>query len=545
MNCPAVASTASRLLLAVWLLLVAAPLAGATESAVDDAASSGDDAVPVFDVWEYQVSGNTVLAPQDIERAVYPHLGEARTIDDVEAARTALESRYRAAGFGTVLVNIPEQDVEGGVVALEVIEGRVERLRVTGSRYFSLGRIRAQVPSIAPGELPRLTEVQRELATLNRASADRSVTPILRPGRAPGAVEIELAVEDELPLHGTVELNDRFTRDTTRTRVQASLRYDNLWQREHSLGISYQVSPEDRDEVEVFSGTYLFRPAYSDLLVALYGVRSNSDVSTGSAGGPIGVIGKGTIGGVRIIRPLPVVANLFHNLTFGLDYKDFEDTIAPAGGGGFETPISFLKFVAGYGGFAAFDAARLRYNLDLHAGPRAFGNTEKEFENKRFQAKPNFLYLRTGSTLTLTDSRDVRYVVDFAGQIASGPLVSNEQFSLGGLDSVRGYVETQRLVDDVVQGRFEIISPSLHALLGAEVLSELRLRAFLDAARGRILEPLPGQADTVKLAGAGLGLSLSHALGFDSQLDWAWPLSTDGNIRPGESRLHFGFSYAF
>ena len=37
------------------------------------------------------------------------------------------------------------------VVRLRVVEGRVQRLKVTGSRYFSLGRIRAQVPAtLAP-----------------------------------------------------------------------------------------------------------------------------------------------------------------------------------------------------------------------------------------------------------------------------------------------------------------------------------------------------------------------------------------------------------
>ncbi len=50
-----------------------------------------------FDVFEYRVLGNTVLPTQAVERAVYPHLGEKRTLKDVDAARVALEKAYRDA----------------------------------------------------------------------------------------------------------------------------------------------------------------------------------------------------------------------------------------------------------------------------------------------------------------------------------------------------------------------------------------------------------------------------------------------------------------
>ncbi|HBA64853.1 MAG TPA: peptidase S9, partial [Methylococcaceae bacterium] len=92
-----------------------------------------------FDLWELRVKGNTLLERKEIERTVYPFLGEDKNIDTVEKARAALEEVYQKQGFQTVSVDIPEQDVVGGVVYLEVTEGRVARLRVTDSRYFSLG----------------------------------------------------------------------------------------------------------------------------------------------------------------------------------------------------------------------------------------------------------------------------------------------------------------------------------------------------------------------------------------------------------------------
>ncbi len=529
--------------IAVLLGLIAgAPLRALADTPPDEAAVAG---VPRFDVWEYQIEGSQLLSDADVGRAVYPYLGPDKTIDDVEAARGALESIFRARGYGTVLVNIPEQDVDEGIVRLAIVEGRIERLRVSGSRYFSLGRIKSKVPSLAAGALPDLPKVQQQLAVLNKATPDRVVTPVLRPGRSPGMVDVELKVDDQLPLHGSLEINDQFTRDTTRTRLNASVRYDNLWQREHSLGVSYQVSQQDPSEVQVISGTYLFRPEKFDALVALYGLRSDSDVLTGNGAAGVGVLGKGWVGGVRVIKPLPNVESVFHNVTFGLDYKDFEDTVNPAGGVGFNTPISYAKFVAGYGGFRIADNSTMRYNVESNWGLRGLGNTEKEFERKRFQGKPNFAYLRADASLERDWMRGSQVYFQLAGQVASGPLISNEQYSLGGANSVRGYVDTQVLVDDALRTRLELRSPSLAGAVDWDWLDVARVLIFGDAAYGRFREPLPGQPNNVTLSSFGVGLRFDTRFGFNSQIDWAYPLAEDGDIRRGESRLHFLFAQEF
>ncbi|MBK7767153.1 MAG: ShlB/FhaC/HecB family hemolysin secretion/activation protein [Sulfuritalea sp.] len=183
-----------------------------------------------------------------------PFSGRTSVSPTSRKAREALERAYHEAGYLTVLVDIPEQRINSGAVSLRVTEGRVERLKVAGNRYTSRGEIRADTPSLAPGEVPNFTEVQQELAKAQRA--DRKLTPLLRPGKAPGTVEVELKVDDNLPLHGAVEINNKQSPDTTRRRLEASLRYDNLWQKGHSVGLSFQNSPLNTDQVEVYTGTY-------------------------------------------------------------------------------------------------------------------------------------------------------------------------------------------------------------------------------------------------------------------------------------------------
>src|SRR5262245_36074910 len=76
------------------------------------AAPTADAAEERFDVWEYRVLGANALPAQSVEGALYSHLGPQKVIGDVETARKALEEAYRAAGYSTVFVDIPEQTVD-------------------------------------------------------------------------------------------------------------------------------------------------------------------------------------------------------------------------------------------------------------------------------------------------------------------------------------------------------------------------------------------------------------------------------------------------
>ena len=161
-----------------------------------------------FDIDEFRVEGADSLPQIEVEAAVYPFLGPHRTSDDVEKARAAVEKAYHDKGFQTVGVSIPQQDAQRGFIVLKVAENRVGRLRVKGSRYFDLAKIKDKAPSLQEGTLPNFQAVTKDIVALNQWP-DRRVTPALRAGVTPGTVDVDLNVEDTLPLHGSFELNNR------------------------------------------------------------------------------------------------------------------------------------------------------------------------------------------------------------------------------------------------------------------------------------------------------------------------------------------------
>ena len=447
--------------LALHLLMGLALGAGASAHAQQGA---------LFDIWEYRIGGNTVLTSRQIETAIYEFLGPAQSIDDVERARTVLEQQYRDAGYSTALVTIPEQSVVDGIVRLEVTEGTLGQVRVTNARYVSGRDIRAEIDSLKTGEPISFPEFQEDLSDVNRLSADRSVTPILKAGRRPSEVDVELRVNDALPFHGGFELSDRYTADTSELRSTGTISYDNLFQKFHSLSLQYTTSPQEPANTRVAAATYLWRFKTTPTVLAFYGVDTDSDVATV---GDLNVLGSGRIYGLRVVHPLSAnEGGFFHTATLGLDYKDVTETIGEA----LQTPISYTNLSLDYAFGWNSEHYRASYDIGASFGLGAFGNSPVEFGNKRFKAQPNYFYVRAGTEQLRRIWGGVGLYARVEGQYTTQPLISNEQFSAGGASSVRGYLEAERLGDIGLFANIEVRSPDFGRQLWQELDSAYLFR---------------------------------------------------------------------
>ena len=499
-----------------------------------------------FDVFEYTVEGNSVLADIEIERAVYPWLGPGKSVADVENARAALEAAYQQSGYLSVSVALPEQSVASGVIRLQVIEGQVERLKVSGNRYTSRNELRAEVPELAPGTVPHFPTMQAELAQAGR-SPERRVTPLLRPGIRPGTMEVELAVEDELPLHGNIELNNRQSPDTSPLRLETGIRYSNLFQKQHSAGLNYVVSPQHPDEVSVLAGFYS-APLSATRSVSTFIQYSNSDVASTLGSN---VLGKGTTIGARFSQTLPApagVTNYFHSLSLGADFKKLDETQNALGADAKKTPLLYMPLVAQYT-FSGFgDSGEFSGNLglvvNLNTQSRRVdcqGVDLDQFECRRAYARPGFAIARGDFSLSkrlLGWEGSAKLDFQFSGQ----PLVSPEQIQAGGMDSVRGYYEGEAAGDAGWRLRAELKTPSLLEVSGMG----LRAVGFIEGAQLWLNSPLPGQTSEFSLASVGLGLRLKgEKNGPFFILDAGYALKAGPRTERGSQRVNARLGYEF
>ncbi len=195
-----------------------------------------------FEVRAYQVLGNTLLAPDVVDRSFTNAVGTAVSLRQIQQALGQLQLAYRDRGYATVAVGLPPQQLTNATVTVQVTEGVLADIRVVGNRHFSSNNVRRALPSLRTNELLNSRVFQRELDLANQ-NRDRQIYPTLGPGPDPGTSAVTLRVKDRLPFHGRVELNNLATPGTPDWRINASAQYNNLWQLEHQLGVSYGFAP--------------------------------------------------------------------------------------------------------------------------------------------------------------------------------------------------------------------------------------------------------------------------------------------------------------
>lgn len=616
------------LLLLVWLGLPGADGAHAAEPASGESVAGE----PVFDINGYDVVGNTVLAPGRVQEIMSRHVGRGLGLATVKKALGELQLEYRNRGYVTVSVTLPRQQLSDGVVKVQVVEGVISAIRVTGSRHVSSNNVMRALPSLKTNILLNTRWFQPEIDRAN-ASSDRQIYPILSPGPEPGTTDLELKVKDRLPLHGKFELNNRATPGTPPLRADASVRYNNLWQRDHQVGVQYNFTPAafksegygarffDQLEVSSYSGFYRiplslaapereamdrgrgdfgydpvsrsFRPpaASGGAELILFGARSFSETPTRL--GPLTVVTNTALAdidsqfaqrqltangnlGARFSLNLPEFVQVQSQLAVGLDYKSFRSWV-------YSTNLTFFRLYAldafGNRELVREEAIPLDSNTDVSldyfplsatwSGSRSdsrggisysLGTTvylqALASDRRTFQASAGSMRAG-GDVVTWNGSigREQKLPLGLTGSVRAGgqwspaPMISNEQFALGGTSGVRGYQDGEAYGDSGwrVQGDLRTPAWELGALPNGSSQIPVLMRPGVFTDYGQVFRYSRGGvgAETVTQWGIGVGVAVTAGEHFDARLSLGWGLLDTALTHAGTTRAMFSIGYQF
>lgn len=533
------ASPRCRLAVALGTLL--SPLLGLAQQAEEAAPAAAKVTIN-----EYVVRGNTVLTARQIETAVTPFLGPDKTMQDVESARDALSALYQEAGYQSVFVELPEQQVTGGVVLLKVNQTPIGQLRVVGAKHESPERIREQVPALAEGQVPDFNAAQTELSALNRGGR-RQVMPLVKEGSTPGTMDVDLQVEDRSPWRASAALNNDHSADTEDLRLSASIGHDNLWQLGHSATLSVYTAPEDTDQAKVISASYVAPFQGTPWGLEFNGYKSDSQVldvgGQGGAGGGTSVLGDGHSLGLKLTYELESSAAWWRQLSLGVDFKDTQEDTR-LGDESMTTPLKYAPITFGITGVRQGEADVLNFNAQLVVGTRrlfGYGSDTAEFDQKRYRADPSFVVLKGELANTHTFASDWQWYARGSLQMTDAPLVSAEQYAAGGMYTVRGYLSAEAIGDYGGLVNLEWRTPALRAGNWLDA----RLYAFTDAAYLRLRKPLPEQDDKYNLASFGIGASLRFGDHLQLRLDYGYPYSDGPTTSKDDPRFNFNLSTSY
>ena len=407
--------------------------------------------------------------------------------------------------------------------------------------------MREATPHLVQGALIRSEDLQADLLEANRPR-DRRVTPVLKAGEVAGTVDVDLKVDDRIPLHGSLEWNNFQTPGTPKQRMTARLSYDNVWQLGHQAGLLYTFAPYTDDrfhDVQVWVLTYGMPMPWSSRQ-SLFAYTAWSD-TTSLLPSSISSLGNGLTTGLRYTVGLPIVLHMpqlgyDHSLVIGVDYKAIDNALV-SGQESIVTPIRYLPWTVGYQATIARPQSftSLNFATDFNIPGTVSGGSQEDFQINRGGVKDdslvdgNYVVFNADFDTTirlpalLTTMAQGRFVelpepsvasveddwtlaVNASGQYANEPLVSIEQFPLGGRYSVRPYLEGERFGDHGYDVQVELRSRALERFLRGSLGEKVQALVFYD--RGEYFLRSITVKDRIDERGAlqGFGLGLRGSL---------------------------------
>jgi hemolysin activation/secretion protein len=235
-------------------------------------------------------------------------------------------------------------------------------------------------------------------------------------------------------------------------------------------------------------------------------------------------------------------ASTRHLFTLGIDHKRLGQSILVDGAPGLSSPVDYAPLSLNYNASRQDGDWALAADLGATAGLRGLlGGDDRQFASRRAGTSASFLVARMGlqATKALGAWKAIGRV---EAQWAPDPVIGNEQFLMGGANTVRGYLEGETAGDRGERLAFEVRSPE-RAVAGASSWRWMGL-GFVEYANLYTLAAGTSASSIARLGGTGLGIRIMGHQHWVIELDAARALEQGPNTPAGTNRFHARVIYS-
>jgi len=463
------------------------------------------------------IDGSTVYSAEDLAATYQDQIGQTISLLDARSIAARITAHYRNDGYILSQAIVPVQTVTDGTLHIRVVEGYIANVTFAGDvdsegERRSLDSFADKIKAIHP---TRMADLERYMLLMNDLPGE-TVTGLIRPSDSQfGGADLVLTVNKK-SVDGSYTFDNRGSR------------YIGPWEHTVTLDANSMLDAYDHTQLRVET---------VDPFKELFGVQLQHDEILDSEGTKLSLMGShirtepegGALEGLHIVgdsdlfeakvshpfmrlREQSFVGNAtfdVHNTTNDLPDVPLAlatDRLRVARVGGI---YSFLddalgsdsinvQLSQGMNIFNATSSGDLRSNP---IGDSAF--TKTNFDLSRLQQLPGNFSLLTGAI----------------AQYSFDPLLTDEQFSLGGADYGRAFDAAEALGDSGIAGKFEL---RYSGSVGEPYFDAYQLFTFYDVGeawtRGTAATGLPSSVDVSSFgvgARANLTSYLSSSLEFD------------------------------
>lgn len=468
-------------------------------------------------VKRFEVVGSTVFSPEEFDKVLAPFTNRPISFAELFQARSAVTQLYIERGYITSGALIPAQTLEGDVVKIQVVEGGLEAINVTGTRRLNPNYVRSRL-RIATSQPLNRNRLLEALQLLQLNPLIENLSAELSAGTRPASSLLEVRVTEADTFSTQIAADNGRAPSVGSFRRRLQINEANLLGQGDGLSVGY-ANTDGSNDLDV-NYTLPLNPRNGTLSLNYINTWSNVIEP------PFDVLDiEANSRYYDLTLRQPVVQTPSQEFALGLtaSRRESKATYLAEDRTGFPSPgadqegrtrISALRFFQEWTQRSSREvlAARSQFSLGLGALDASI-NPGSEPDSRFFawRGQGQWVRLLAPDTLLLVRG-DV--------QLATTSLVPLEQFGLGGQESVRGYRQDALLTDN-----------------GAFASAELRIPIYRSPQRQLVLQIAPFvdvgttwnnsdriELDSDTLASVGLGLRLQLGERLTFRLDWGIPL---------------------
>jgi hemolysin activation/secretion protein len=431
---------------------------------------------PQIYVKKFEITGNHAYTSGTLGDLLEKYTGRKITSEELEEARQTITLFYISHGYINSGALLPDQDPSDGVIHLTVVEGKLTTINVTGNHWFQSWWLRNEMRRAA-GEPLNFNKLKEGMQVLRENPTIAQVNAELQPGGAPGESQLQMEVKDAQPFRASIEVNNYRPPSVGSTIAQAHLSDLNLTGNNDPLQLTYGIatsghsgetiggsSQNGLDDYQFsgldnIAGSYRFPVSPWRTTMEIGADKTNSGIIEAPFN-QLNIVSQLVEYHLSLHQPVFETPKNSLILTAEIDSRRNTTTLfgqpfslTPGAFNGVED-VTVPRFIQEYvnRGTDHVFSARSQFSYGIAAAHATInaGPPDGHFFSWLGQAQ----YVRR-----LGDS-DNLIVARLSGQISDRPLLSLEQLELGGISSVRGYLENQALTDNgiiaSVEGRIPI-----------------------------------------------------------------------------------------
>jgi hemolysin activation/secretion protein len=490
-----------------------------------------------------EINGNSAYDQQELRPLYGEKLGTEICLDDLYRIATRLTQKYRNDGYILTQVYVPPQTIENGVAKLNVLEGYLESVSVEAGenvKESEMSFIQAYANGIKTGGALNAKELERYLLLINDLPGLSARSVLGAAQSTTGAATLRIIVERDL-YDGFLSINNHGSRYLGAIQGIAALSANSFFGKNERITAQFAAAP--------FGGELFYGFMGYEMPINHYGTKvdfsfSHSSTAPGYNLEEFDVKGRAQGFTARITHPF---ARSREQNLYGyamLDWRDVtsknnlleptrDDRIrAFRGGINYEFLDTFWKVGVN------------SISLEVSQGLNVFGATEEgDLNISRSFGDPQFTKLNAEFQRLQGLTQGLNLLVKARGQLSNGPLLSSEEFGVGGPDSGRAYDPSEIIGDEGIAGTMEL---QWNTPYQSSFAQDYQLFSFIDAGRVWNDDATTSSTKSDTATSVGLGVRAEFKNDTKAGLSVAFPLNRDVATQgDGDPRVYFSLSRSF